>query len=104
MIMLICMYIYRIGNARDFWFKVLSYWPDTSLVHEYIGWLTKKVIVPDDYDRMMLKAQQRLSKLTAKEWITWCLILSQPIMRQLPIPTQLGKQVRQRFCLFHMMS
>jgi hypothetical protein len=55
-------------------------------VPAYIEWMVRKVSMPDDYGRMMLKAQQRLAKLTAREWITWTVVLSQPVIRQLPVP------------------
>jgi hypothetical protein len=63
-------------------------------VPRYIEWLLHKVSMPEDYGRMMLKASQRLSKLTAKEWITWTVVLSQPVMRQIPKPDSVDQDVR----------
>jgi hypothetical protein len=65
-------------------------------VSGYIEWLLHKVSMPEEYGRMMLKASQRLTKLTAKEWITWTLVLSQPVMRQIPKPEGVQKKVRRR--------
>ena len=33
-----------------------------------------------------MKAQQRLAKLTADEWRTWCVVYSQSVLRSLPQP------------------
>lgn len=63
-------------------------------VFGYIEWLLHKVSMPEDYGRMMLKASQRLTKLTAKEWITWTVVLSQPVMRQIPRPDEVDQTVR----------
>jgi hypothetical protein len=131
------------GHAKDFWFRILNYYPDTSKVHDvqcsaragshnvcalsclggcalrmrdaidgmpvevlsmcismshvqvfgYIEWLLHKVSMPKDHGRMMLKASQRLTKLTAKEWITWTVVLSQAVMRQIPMPHGVEKEV-----------
>jgi hypothetical protein len=63
--------------------------------------------MPQDYGRMMLKAQQRLSKLTSREWMTWTVVLSQAIMRQLPPPKQAlpppVSQLAQRLTVLHVM-
>jgi hypothetical protein len=62
-------------------------------VPHYIEWLLRKVSMPEDHGRMMLKASQRLTKLTAREWITWTVVLSQAVMRQIPKPKQIQKTV-----------
>ena len=74
------------GITKDFWKRVLSYWSEDSDVHRYTDWLVGCCDMPNDYGRLVMKAQQRLTKLTAHEWRTWCVVQSQVVLRSLPQP------------------